>query len=432
MNLEPSHVTDLGAALQADRGFRIARNAVAATPIASVVRNRTVLSRTDPSVEVKLDEWGATDQQKSGRCWIFSGLNMLRASVMGTTGQKDLELSQAYIHFWDKLEKSNYFLQAMVELAPRPLTDRTVDFLLKTPIEDGGQWDMFAGLIAKYGAVPKTAMPETYSSSHTRLLNRDLATVLRQAAMDIRHAAAGDTDAIIETTLATVYRILLIHLGTPPREFSWQYRDKDSTFHREDTLTPQQFAATYLPADLDTFVTVVHDPRHAPGDMLTVDYLGNIVGADPSVLYLNATPEAMRKMVRTSLDAGRPVWFGCDTLAQSDRDSGTWDAHMLQFSEFYGVKMDMTKRERIETGDSLMSHAMVFTGYDAVAGRWRVENSWGTEQADKGFWTMNDSWFDEYVFAIAVPRAILPAELASHLTDAPIHLPAWDPMGAVA
>ena len=432
MKLEPQTIAATNRQLLADRSFRIGRNGLSQTPITQLVRNRQVIATTHPTVEVQLDEWGATDQKKSGRCWIFSGLNMLRATVMAETGQKDLQLSQAYIHFWDKLEKANYFLEAMVELADRPIEDRTVEFLLKTPIQDGGQWDMFAGLVAKYGAVPLSAMPETYSSSNTRHLNRDLSTVLRQAAMAIRRANPSEHTALIEAALASVYSILVIHLGTPPTQFNWQYRDKDKHLHREENLSPRDFADRYLPDDLDTYVTVVNDPRHEVGQLMTVDYLGNIVGDNSQVRYLNASTETMKQLVRTQLDDGHPVWFGCDTLPQSDRELGLWDAHMLDFESFYQVKLDMTKRERIETGDSLMTHAMVFTGYDGPEKRWRVENSWGTEKADKGFWTMNDSWFDEYVFAIAVPRAILPADLAAHLTDEPLRLPAWDPMGALA
>lgn len=442
--IDPATLAGLNDALASDASWRVARNAATATDVEKITLDRGILASADPTTSVKLDTWAVADQMRSGRCWLFAGLNSLRGDAMKETGIRDLEFSQAWLHYWDKLEKANYLLTAMVELADRPLDDRTVQHLLDHPAEDGGQWNMFVALVTKYGIVPKYAMPETWSSSHTAKMNRDLSTATRVGALRIRAAAAADGDVAgaHRSALAEVHRILTAHLGVPPEEFVWQYRDSDDKFHREGTLTPLQFAERYLPADLDEYVCLVNDPRETSpyGERFAVEYLGNVVGADP-VTYLNAPVSVLKDAAAAALSDGRPVWFGCDTVAQSDRDKGVWDARLHDYTGFYGVDLGtdaMDKQARLLTGESLMTHAMVLTGVDldgdGVPVKWRVENSWGAKNADKGFWTMNDSWFDEYVFVIAVHRDRLPEEYRAALdSDAEPHLlPAWDPMGALA
>ncbi|MDN5582160.1 MAG: aminopeptidase C [Corynebacterium sp.] len=434
--LDPARLAALGDDLRADASFRMARNAATATNVETVTLDRDVLSTTDSSTSVKLDSWAVADQKKSGRCWIFAGLNALRGDVMETTGVKDLELSQTYLHYWDKLEKANHFLGAMAGLADRDVEDRTVQHLLADPVEDGGQWNMFVALVDKYGAVPKYAMPETRSSSDTRAMNRDLSTALRAGASRMR-ADGTDVTSVHRETLADVHRILTVHLGTPPQRFVWQYRDAKGEFHRVGELTPRQFADRYLPGDLDGYVCVVDDPRASSpkGELFTVDQLGNVVGGAP-VTYLNAPVDVIKAAALEALQDGTPVWFGCDTAAQSHRERGVWDAHLHDYEGFYGVDLDLTKEQRLLTGESQMTHAMVLTGVDVdEAGRpvrWRVENSWGPKAAEKGFWTMNDNWFDQYVFEIAVHRDRLPQQYREALDDTPHVLPAWDPMGALA
>ncbi|WP_420099732.1 aminopeptidase C [Corynebacterium sp.] len=439
--LDPARLAALGDDLRRDPSFRMARNAATATNVETVTLDRDVLATTDSSTSVKLDSWAVADQKKSGRCWIFAGLNALRGGtggVIDTTGVKDLELSQTYLHYWDKLEKANHFLGAMAELVDRDIDDRTVQHLLADPVEDGGQWNMFVALVEKYGAVPQYAMPETRSSSDTRAMNRDLSTTLRAGASRMRAADSGaEITAVHRRTLADVHRILTVHLGTPPERFVWQYRDRKDEFHRAGEMTPLEFAAQYLPDDLGDHVCVVDDPRTSSpkGELFTVEHLGNVVGGAP-VTYLNAPVEVIKAAVLESLQDGHPVWFGCDTAAQSHRDRGVWDARLHDYEGFYGVDLALSKEQRLLTGESQMTHAMVFTGVDVDDSgrplRWRVENSWGPKAAEKGFWTMNDNWFDQYVFEIAVHRDRLPRQYHAALSTEPHVLPAWDPMGALA
>ncbi|WP_313358565.1 aminopeptidase C, partial [Corynebacterium variabile] len=328
--------------LASDAFWKVARNAATAADVQKLTLDREILASADHSMSVKLDQWAVADQQRSGRCWLFAGLNSVRGDAMDETGIKDLEYSQSWLHYWDKLEKANYLLTAMVELADRPLDDRTVQHLLDHPAEDGGQWNMFVALVEKYGIVPKYAMPETWSSSHTAKMNRDISTATRTGALRIRAeiAGGGDGSTAHRAALGEVHRILTAHLGVPPEEFVWQYRDKNDEFHREGTLTPLEFAAKYLPADLGEYVCLVNDPRDSSpyGEKFTVDYLGNVVGAAP-VTYLNAPTAVLKDAAVAALQEGRPVWFGCDTVAQSDRDKGVWDAHLHDYTGFYQVEL---------------------------------------------------------------------------------------------
>ena len=429
----------------ANPAYRLAQNAVTAAGLDEVAVDRSILTSIATSMSHVLDDWTATNQEKSGRCWLFAGTNLLRSRASVTMNLKDFEFSQNYLLFWDKLEKANFWLEAILDTADRDVDDRTVAHLLSFPAEDGGQWNMFVALVAKHGLVPKAAMPETRSSAKTAALNRSLSSLLRRTARDLRAAAAeGASDDSLRArkleALEAVHRMLCIHLGTPPSRVSWQWNDKDRGFHRDDEMTPQQFATQYVGAALDDYVSIVHDPRSTSevGRTYTVEYLGNVVDA-PAVVYLNVDMALMRELAMASILDGEPVWFGCDTGKMAHNELGYWDERLFDYEGVYDVDLSMDKADRLVHHDTLMTHAMLFTGVDVVrdAGRqvprrWRVENSWGCDKADKGFWTMNDNWFGEHVFEIAVRRSALPPELQTALEREPVVLPAWDPMGALA
>lgn len=423
----------------ADPLRRLLQNAVTTTAVDDVALDRRVVMSIDHSMSNLLDDWEATDQKQSGRCWLFAGTNLLRVGAARAMGLKDFQFSQSHLLFWDKLEKANHWLESIIATADDDVDDRTVAHLLATPAEDGGQWNMFVALVLKHGLVPQVAMPETHSSSKTGSMNRGLSTLLRQAARDLRARRAEGEEAMREhkdRVLADAHRLLCIHLGTPPESFVWQWVDKDRGFHRDGQLTPLEFAERYVRVPLGDYVCLVNDPRDSSplGRTYTVEHLGNVVGAPP-VTYLNVEPDLMKRLAAESITSGEPVWFGCDTGQMSNTDLGLWDAALYDYDGVYGTTTDLGKADRLVLHESLMTHAMLFTGVDLHDGaprRWRVENSWGTEKADKGFFTMNDSWFAEHVFEIAVRRDALPPELQDALTQDPTVLPAWDPMGALA
>jgi len=360
---------------------------------------------------------------------------------MAKMNLKTFEFSQNYLLFWDKLEKANYFLEAILETADRPADERTVHWLLGNLLSDGGQWNMFVNLIHKYGVVPKSAMPETESSSNTMRMNAVLKEKLREGARTLRDliaqgATGDDARGTKDAFLHVIYRILAIHLGTPPTTFDWQWLDKDRTFHRDGTLTPQEFAARYITLPLDEYVCLVHDPRDTSpyGRTFTVDYLGN-VWEGGLTRYLNVEIDVLKDIAMHTLLDGEPVWFGCDVGKMLRRETGLWDAQLFDYTSVYDTAFTLTKAERLVYRQTQMTHAMLFTGVDVVDGtprRWRVENSWGEDSGQKGFYLMNDSWFDEYLFEIAAHKRFLPAALRTALEADPIVLPAWDPMGSLA
>lgn len=424
-----------------DRAARLAQNAVTQVTIDDVALRRGVVSNVDHTFSTMLDDWTTTNQKGSGRCWMFAGLNLFRAGAMQKMSIKNFEFSQNYPLFWDKLERANYFLHAIRETARKPVDDRTVAFLLQRPLDDGGQWNMFVSVVKKYGVCPQALMPETESSSNTRRLNQNLLTRLRAGACTLRklirqRKSARTVQNAHDHILTDVYRILSIHLGTPPERFTWQWMDKDRTFHRDPATTPQEFADKYITIPFDEYVCLVHDPRHSSpqGRTFTVQYLGNVVGGDP-VIYLNVDIDTLKRIAMETLQGGEPVWFGCDTAKMMRRDKGIWDIDLFDYAGVYDVDLAMTKEERLLHQETAMNHAMLFTGVDVVRNkprRWRVENSWGDQIGDRGFFVMNDNWFDEHMFEIAARRSMLPERLQKALDRKPIVLPPWDPMGALA
>ncbi|TVQ52976.1 MAG: aminopeptidase [Phycisphaerales bacterium] len=439
--ISPDRLRELRREVESRPTTRLARHAVAQTSVQDVALNRDVVTQTAHTFSHHLDDWPVTDQKNSGRCWMFAGLNLLRAGAMQKMNLKEFEFSQNYTLFWDKFERANYFLEAIIETADRDVDDRVVAFLLERPLEDGGQWNMFTNLIRKYGLVPKSAMPETESSSNTRRMNGVLLQKLREAARTLREAKANgatksDLGVKKDEYLDVIFRMLVIHLGMPPERFDWQWMDKDRKFHRHGAMTPQEFAKKFITIPYDEYVCIVHDPRPSSpfGRTFTVEYLGNIIEGG-RVIYLNAEIDLMKKLTMQAIEEGEPVWMGCDVGQMMRSDLGIWDAKLYDYETLYDTEFTLNKADRLLYHQTQMTHAMLFTGVDIVDGhprRWRVENSWSDKDGQKGFYTMNDSWFDEYMFEIAAPKSSLPPELQRALSQEPIVLPAWDPMGALA
>ena len=424
---------------ESDSSARVAQNAVTSNNLSSVTLRRDLVQEIDFTFSTKLDEWKATNQKSSGRCWLFATLNLFRPGTMRKMNVKEFEFSQAHIHFWDKFERSNHFLEAIIETSGRPVDDRTIHFLLSDPIGDGGQWNMAMNLIRKHGLVPKSAYPESNSSSSTRWMNSILKDILRSSASEIRgiiDSGGSEKEARShkESRMEDIWRVLCIHLGTPPESFDWQWRDKDKEFHRRGKMTPQQFAEEFVDVDWEEYVCIVNDPRNEYYQTYTVDYLQNVAGGPP-VVYLNVPSDEMKSITQEILEDGMPVWMGCDVGKQMDRKRGLWDANLFETNELYGVDYGMSKADRLRYGQTMMTHAMLFTGVDIYEGkprRWRVENSWGDDSGQKGFYTMNDNWYDEHMFEIASPKKYLTDKMVKGLETVPIVLEAWDPMGSLA
>ncbi|WP_367297583.1 C1 family peptidase [Loigolactobacillus coryniformis] len=390
---------------------------------------------------VDLSAEKVANQKQSGRCWMFAALNTMRRSIADQFNLKDFELSQNYTNFWDKFEKSNYFYENILATATEPLESRKVAFLLATPQQDGGQWDMLTALIDKYGIVPKYVMPETYNSSKSSELNSVLNLKLRKDAVTLRQMVADKaSEQEIATTksrfLSEVYRILVYTLGEPPVKFDFEYRDGDKAYHIDRDLTPQTFFKKYVGWDLDNYQSIINAPTDDKpyNHLYTVEMLGNVVGGR-QVRHLNLDIDTFKQLAIKQLQAGESVWFGSDVGQASDRQIGIMDTAIYNKDDLFNVDLSMTKAQRLDYGESLMTHAMVITGVDLVDDKptkWKVENSWGDKVGEKGYFVMSDAWLDQYVYQIVINKQYLPADLLAATKEDPKVLAPWDPMGALA
>lgn len=383
----------------------------------------------------------STNQKSSGRCWLFAATNVLREHIAKELNLEDFELSQSYMAFWDKFERCNYFFEAILETAGLPLNDRTVNFLLQGGLSDGGQWDMFTSLVRKYGVVPKDAMPETFQTSNTRGSNQYISKFMRKNALSLRKMAAGGAsrealEAEKKALLAKCFSFLSSCYGEPPETFDFEYVDKDKNFHRESGMTPLSFRDKYLDGVWDDYVSLIHAPTaDKPFDRLyTVKYLGN-VAEDKGVRHINLTMEELKAAVLRQLQDGEVVWFGSDCGKFGDRDSRFWDDQSFDSLPATGLDVAMTKEEMLDCCDSAMNHAMCFTGVniggDGKPNRWKIENSWGSEGLNEGYYMASDSWFDLLVYQAVVHKKYLGDKAAILDTD-PIVLDPWDPIGSLA
>ena len=425
----------------ADETNRIAMNAVTAAGIDKVAKNYDRARLLQRRFSTIVDNGEVTHQDRSGRCWLFSSLNVARFVAKKNMDLEQFEFSQNYAMYYDKLERVNYFLKDMACLveAGEPEDSRLVQHLLREVMGDGGQWTMAMNVYKKYGAVPKDLFPETESSKNTGPMNNKLCELMRQAVAHM-YENPENIDQIVKNATEAGHRILTIHLGEPPVSFDWEWTDKDDEFHRDGEITPVEFWKKYVgSADLESYVCLVDVPRkeHPKGRKIAIEHLGNVVGGDATE-YLNVPNQFMKDCVRRVLvEQGIPVWFGAECGPMMDREAGAWATDLFEYDRVYGVRFDLSKEQRVRFGNSAMDHAMAFAGVDVAddgttTRRWRVENSWGDKIADKGYFTMSDDWFTEYVYEVAVPKALLPEEYQKALEEPAISLPAWDPMGALA
>lgn len=430
--------------LSQDSHLKVIRNAGVRNEITELAMDWDAYRRIDHSFSNIVDgEMPATNQKSSGRCWGFAGLNLFRIHLGRKYNIKNFQFSQSYFMFWDKLEKSNYFLESILKSSHNDWNSRIVMHLLSDPIQDGGQWDMWVNLVNKYGVVPQSEMSESFSSSQSSRMNRMITRKLREYAKTLRHQKTnGEKEDQLQESkkgmLKEVYRMLTIHLGTPPTKFNWQARDKDKKFIRFEGLSPQSFFKEHVGLNLDEYICLINCPMSDKeyDKVYTVESLGNVIEGKP-IRYLNVTSQEMKDAASNSLKNNEPVWFGCDVGKYFHRDLGVMDTKLFDFDSFYGVNFGMDKAARLEYGDSQMTHAMLFTGVDLDSenkpSKWRVENSWGIKGGDKGYHIMSDEWFDEYNYEVVVHKSHVSENILKlYEKSEAIVLKPWDPMGALA
>ena len=393
-----------------------------------------------PKFSIDIPTLPVANQKRTGRCWLFAAANVLRERIANRLGLETFELSQSYLAFWDKFERANYFLESIIETANLPADDRTVTFVLETGVHDGGQWDMFANIVRKYGVVPKDAYGETWQSSNSRSMNSVLNRNMKVCAVKLRRmvregASEADIQAEKAGMLDKVYGFLCSCYTEPPKAFDFEYVDKDKQYHIERGYTPQSFCEKYVGDLLEKTVSVINAPTADKPyhKTFTVRMLGNVIGGRP-VKHLNLTMEEMKAAIVRQLEAGKVVWFGSDVGKYGDREAGIWDDGSYNAQLFTGLDLRLSKEDSLDLRFAAMNHAMVITGVNIVEGRitrWKIENSWGDEKGCKGYYICSDSWFDQYVFQAAIEREYL-GELADLAAQEPIELAPWDPMGTLA
>jgi len=423
----------------------------------SVLLNRDVLVHDTHVFNEKLElEGSITNQRSSGRCWIFAATNIMRLALMKKYHLDSFELSQNFVFFFDKLEKANHFLEKVIELSPTESIDsRLMQTLVSYPVNDGGQWDMLVNIIEKYGVVPQSAYPETHHSSSSSELNWLVTKKLREFSItlckmlqngkSVDQARASKIGMINE-----IYKILAITLSEPPKTFTWEFRDKSGKYYCFENITPKAFYEEHVKGSMgsgegvDGMISLVNDPRHPYYRTMTVQHLGNVVGGH-KVTYINVPIDDMKEVSIKTIQAGNPVWFGCD-VGQFFSKTGIMDLDVYNYNAAFttDVVRNLTKAQRLEYKESLMTHAMVLTGVHLLenggtvsASRWRVENSWGEDSGVNGFNVMSDSWFSEFTYQVVIDKAMLNGERLGKIVEMAragdvIELPLWDPLGSLA
>ena len=410
------------------------KNALASNSIAALAVNSENLSMIDTHFSHQVKTKGITDQKSSGRCWLFTGLNVLRAKMITKYDLPEFEFSQNYNSFYDLLEKSNLFLQAIIDTRNLPIDDRKVDWLMKNPIGDGGQFTGVSNLIMKYGVVPKSAMPETFQSNNTGQMTMILKWKLREFALELREMKSAKLAERKEVMLTEIYRILVECLGVPPTEFEWTRYNKEGKVVSVKKYTPKGFYNEFIGEDLENnYVMIMNDPTREYGKVYEIEYDRHVYDGE-NWLYINLPIERVKELAIASIKDNTAMYFSCDVGKFSNSKKGTLDINNMDYESLFRTKFPMDKKQRIQTYSSGSSHAMTLIAVDLdEAGKprkWMVENSWGAASGYKGNLIMTDKWFEEYMFRVVLEKKYVPADVLKMLEQKPVLLPAWDPMFA--
>ena len=439
-SINSEEYTELGRYYFARPQNVILRHALSKTDIPTVVSDSKNRVETLPNFSDEIKTLPVANQKASGRCWIFAGLNVLREIIAKKCNLEHFELSQNYVAFFDKLEKTNYLLASIIDLIDVKHDDRTLMYLLQNGVGDGGQWDMFRNLVVKYGVVPQGVFEETFQSSNTRYSDQLINSYVRQFAFEAQKLAYDGKDkevqALKEETIDKVYSLIANCFGVPPTQFDFEYTDKDKKYHIETGYTPKSFFDKYIGTTIDEYVSLINSPTQDKPYMksYTIDYLGNVIEGKP-VTHLNLPMERIKELIINQIKGGDIVWFGSDVGAYGDRVNGVWDDQGYDYMSAFAFDIKFDKAGMLDYYASAMNHAMCLTGVNlkgSVATKWKVENSWGDAIGNKGYFIMSSTWFDTYVYQAVILKKYLTAEEIAAYNTKPVVLSPWDPMGTLA
>ena len=437
--IDQKELKDFKTNYEKDTKNKVVKNALTKNPISEIVydakNEKDVIN--DFSIEVKT--LPVCNQKQSGRCWIFAACNFLREKIAHELNVTNFELSQNYIAFFDKLEKANYLLASIVDLIASEPDERVLMHVLVNGVGDGGQWDMFVNLVKKYGVVPKNVMNETYQSSGTRESDILINSLARQFAAKAKKLHKnGKTDKILvlkKETMQLIYNLLVNCFGEPPVNFDFEYTDKEGKYHIEEGYTPKTFFDKYV-KNLDDYISIVNAPTESKPfyNTYTIDYLNNVIEGK-RIVHLNLPMERFKELIISQLKDNEIVWFGSDVSNYRDRNTGLWDDLSFDYKSAFSFEIKFDKAEMLDFHESAMNHAMCLTGVNIKnrkINRWKVENSWGKEAGNQGYFIMSDSRFDSYVYQAVINKKYLNEKELKVLEGEPIVLAPWDPLGTLA
>ena len=432
--------SELEKSYKEDKKNDIIRHALIKNPIVDVVYDNKNEIDTTFIFSNEVKTLPVCNQKASGRCWIFAGLNVLREIIAKKLNLRNFELSQNYIALCDKLEKANYALTSIIDLIDNEPNERVLMHILTNGVGDGGQWDMFRNLVVKYGILPKNNFNETYQSSNTMESNHLLNTYIRKFASEAKKLAnenrKNEIHALKKEYLKNIYNLLTNSFGLPVEKFDFEYYDKDDKYHLEKDLTPKSFFEKYIGNEIDEYVSIINSPtKDKPfNKVYTIAYLNNVVEGK-LIKHLNLPMERIKELVEKQIDDNNIVWFGSDVSFYRNRITGLWDDSSFDYVSAFNIDYKFNKEDMLDFHASVMNHAMCLTGYnkkDGKTNRYKVENSWGEDVGNKGYFIMSSSWFDSFVYQAVILKKYLNEEEIDAYNKETVVLDPWDPMGTLA